>query len=164
MVKSVRQFKETLELRSLPLNRLRSHRYFPAVIISLVVLSAACIHVWQRVVVIGLVREVSALERANFELVDASQKIRTEIAALSMSTRIENYAIDSLGMQRVSADRLVTLAPEDTRDLSSDELVTLISSIKRVAECLPVLTEAQAGAQELEPIRFETPDGNGDNR
>lgn len=158
MAKSVRQFKETIELRSLPLHRLRSHRYFPAIVISLVVLSAACIHVWQRVLVIGLVKEVSVLEKENAGLVDAAHKVRTDIAALSMATRIENYAIDSLGLQRVSADRLVTLAPEATRNLSSDELATLISSIKRVAEYLPVVTEAQAGAQELEPIRFDPAD------
>jgi cell division protein FtsL len=161
MARSVRQFTETLELRSLPLHRLRSHRYFPAAVIALVVLAAACVHVWQRVVVIGLVKEVSALERENRGLVDDAQKVHTDIAALSMATRIEQYAIDTLGMQRITPDRLFTLVKEESRQLTNDQLATLISSIKRVAECLPVVTEAQATAKPLEPIRFEDDEDSG---
>jgi cell division protein FtsL len=163
MAKSVRQFKETIEFRSLPLHRLRSHRYFAAAVIAAVVLVAACIHVWQRVVVINLVKEVSALDKENRSLVDDAHKIQTDIAALSMATRIELYALDTLGLQRVRADHLYTLIPEATREFSSDDLTTMISSIKRVAECLPVLTEAQAAAQELQPIRFEPAD-NGEGQ
>lgn len=160
MARSVRQFKETIEFRSLPLNRLRSHRYFPVAVIALVVLAAACIHVWQRVVVIGLVQEVSALEKKNRSLVDDAQKVQTDIAALTMATRVERYAVDTLGLQQVRADRLYTLVPDVTRNLSSDELATMLSSIRRVADYLPALTEAQA-AQELQPIRFEPSDDSG---
>jgi hypothetical protein len=66
-------------------------------------------------------------------------------------------------MRRVRADHLYTLIPEDDRELSGDDLTTMISSIKRVAEYLPVLTEAQAAAQELRPIKFESVE-NGEGR
>jgi len=164
MARSVRKFTETIELRSLLFNRLKSHRYFPATVLALVVLAAACIHIWQRVVVISLVKEVSVLQKENLALVDDAHKIQTDIAALTMASRIERYAIDTLGLQRIRPDRLYTLIPESAGELSTDRLTTMISSIRRVAECLPVLTEAQAAAQELRPIRFETSEKDGANR
>ena len=159
MALSVRKFTETVEFRSLLFNRLKTHRYFPAAVLALVVLTAACIHIWQRVVVISLVKEVSVLQKENYDLVDRAHKVQTDIAALTMASRIEQYAIDTLGMQRVRPDRLYTLIPESAGDVSSDRFSTMISSIRRVAAYLPVLTEAQAAAQELQPIRFDTEDG-----
>jgi cell division protein FtsL len=153
--RSVRNFKETLEMRSQLFKRLQGHRYFPMALIVAVVLGAACVHVWQRVMVIGLVKEVSQLEKENRRLVDDTQKVQTDIAALSMSARIERYATDSLRMRPVPVDRLYTLVPEASRRAPSDDLATMLSSIKRVAKYLPVLTEAQAGASELQPIKFE---------
>lgn len=155
MARSVRKFKETIEFRSLPFNRLRSHRYFPATVLALVILAAACIHIWQRVVVISLVKEVSALQKENRGLVDAGHKVQTDVAALCMATRIERYALDTLGLKRVSPDSIYTLVPRSVGELSSDELTTMMSSIRRVAEYLPVLTDANAAAKKLEPIRFE---------
>lgn len=153
--RSVRRFKETVEFRSLPFKQLRSHRYFPATVLVLVVLVAACVHIWQRVIVISLVKEVAALQRENRGLVDAGHKIQTDIASLSMSTRIEGYAVDTLGLQRVSPERFYTLIPRSTGERTTDELTTMISSIKRVVQFFPVVTDAQAAAQELEPIKFE---------
>jgi len=152
---SVRNFKETLEMRSQLLKRLQGHRYFPMAIIVAVVLAAACVHVWQRVMVIGLVKEVSQLQKENRGLVDDTQKIQSHIASLCMSGRIERYAADSLGMHAVPVDHLYTLVPEASRSAPSNDLATMLSSIKRVARYLPVLTEAQAGAAELQPIKFE---------
>jgi len=153
--RAVRNFKETLEMRSQLFKRLQRHRYFPIAMIVTVILAAACVHVWQRVMVIGLVKEVSQLEKENYRLVDDTQKVQSEIASLCMSARIEQYAADSLGLQPVPVDHLYTLVPEASRSVPSDELATMLSSIKRVARYLPVLTEAQAGAAELRPIKFE---------
>jgi cell division protein FtsL len=156
MARSLRKFKETVEIKSLPLHRIRSHRYFPVAVVASFLLVAACIHVWQRVVVIGLVREVSLLQKESRCLVDDAHKLRTEIAALSMASRIEQYSIDSLGLQRVSLDRMVTLIPEESREAPADQLATMFSSMKRVAEYLPTFSEAKAAHRQLEPIRFES--------
>lgn len=163
MARSVRKFTETVELRSLLFNRLKSHRYFPAVVITIVVLTCACIHIWQRVVVRSLVIEVTALEKENLALVDDTHKVQTDLAALTMASRIERYAMDSLGLQRVRPDRLYTLVPETTGELAADRLATMISSIRRVADFIPVVTEAQGAAQELQPITFgaDADDGTG---
>jgi cell division protein FtsL len=162
--RSVRKFKETVEFRALPLNRLKSHRYFPTAVIALVVLLAACIHVWQRVVVISLVKEVSALEKENRALVDDAHKLQSDITSLSMSSRIERYAADSLGLQRIQPDNLFTITSYDDGRLVTDEWSAMISSIKRVADYLPVVTEAKAEARELEPIKFESDEERGDGQ
>ncbi len=155
MVLPVRKFKETLEIRSGVFVRLKSHRYFPVTIIVALVLVASVIHVWQRVVVRNLVIEVSALGKENRSLVDDAHKIQSRITALSMTARIEGYAMDSLGLKRVSADQLFTLVPEEHTPVATDELATILFSIKRVAEYLPVLSPNQAGASQLQPLKFE---------
>ena len=161
--RSVRNFKETLEMRSQLLKRLQRHRYFPVALIVSILLAAACIHVWQRVMVIGLVKEVGQLQKENRKLVDDTQKTQSEIASLSMSSRIERYAEDSLGLRPVPVDHLYTLVPEASRTAPSDELSTMLSSIKRVARYLPVITEAQAGVSELRPIKFEVDPEEGED-
>ena len=154
--KSVRKFKETVEFRSLVFHRLRTHRYFPAAMLLAVVLVVACIHIWQRVHVIKLVKEVAELKAENVSLVDDYKKVQSDIAALCMATRIETFAYDSLGLKTVTADRLFTLVREKHREIPADELTTLMSSIKRVAKFVPVLSGSNANAGELEEIKFDT--------
>ncbi|MEW5795131.1 MAG: cell division protein FtsL [Candidatus Zixiibacteriota bacterium] len=155
--RSLRKYKETVEIRSLLFNRLRTHRYFPIAVMALLITGAACIHVWQRVVVLSLVKEVAALEKENRGLVDDAHKIQTEIAALSMATRIERFASDTLGLQRPSPNGLYTMTPVDIEMAESqDAFAALVSSIRRMADYLPERTEARAAAQELEPIKFDT--------
>ena len=157
IVRSVRKFKETVEFRALPLQRLKAHRYFPLAVMALILMAAACVHVWQRVVVISLVQEVSALEKESQGLVDDAHKVRTEITSLSMAARIERYAVDSLGLQRVQPERLFAVTADEREEApSSDEFAAVLSSIKRVVEYLPEVAEVHAEPQELEPIRFDT--------
>ena len=160
---SVRQFAETIQLRSLFLKRIQSHRYFPVALIALVLLSAACVHVWQRVVVMGLVHDVALMQQEHQGLVDDVEKVQSDIARLTMASRIEQYAVDSLGLRRVRPDSLYTLVPEAATERGDDELATMLSSIKRVADYLPVITETQADAAELQPIKIEPVDNAGGN-
>ena len=155
MARSVRKFKETVELRSTFLQRLRSHRFVPVVAISVALLAAACLHVWQRVTVIELAKDTAVLRKTNRDLVDDVKKLQSDIAALSMPSRIETYAVDTLGMQRVDPDRLFTLVNTSEKDIPDDEFVAMVSTIRRVADFLPVNTVAEASNRELKPIRFE---------
>jgi len=154
--RTLRNYKETVEMRAMPLNRIRTHRYFPLAVIAVFLTAAACVHVWQRVVVISLVKGVALLEKENRGLVDDGHKAQTEIAGLSMATRIERYAVDSLGMQRIQPSASFVLEPFQKQEQSPDELAAMFTSIRRVAEYLPERTEARAAAQELQPIKFDT--------
>lgn len=137
--------------------RIRSHRYFPASLVLSALLLVACLHIWQRVHVIHLVREVGELTLENRHLVDETKKAETEVAALSMASRIQSIAADSLGMKPMSSEVLFTLVKESQQaPPKKDELATVMSSFKRVVDHLPVITETQAGASELQPIKFDS--------
>jgi cell division protein FtsL len=161
MGRSVRKFKETVEIRSTYFQRLRSHRFVPALTLALALAAAACLHIWQRVAVIELARETTELRARNRALIDNVKKLQSDISTLSMPSRIESYAIDSLGMQSVSADRLFTLVRQEEKEIPADEFATMFHSIRRIADYLPVMTEAEASSRELKPIRFES-DADGD--
>ncbi len=159
MARSVRKFNQTRELQFSPLKRLRSHRYFPTAVVGLFLISAGCIHIWQRVTVIEMAKEVSTLRAANRLLVDDVKKIQSDISSLSSATRIEKFAVDSLGMTSVSADRLYTLVRKSEQSIPTDEFDAMISSIRRVADYLPVMTEANANSRDVKKIKFKTLDG-----
>lgn len=160
MARSVRKFNQTRELQFSPLKRIRSHRYFPAAVIGILLIGAGCLHIWQRVTVIEMAKEVSTLRASNRILVDDVKKIQSDIASLSSATRIEQFAVDSLGMTSVSADRLYTLVRKPEQSMPTDELDAMISSIRRVADYLPAMSEANANSRDVRKIRFETTGGN----
>ena len=156
MARTIRKFKETVDFQSQLIKRIRSHRYTPIALLVGALMTIACIHVWQRVHVISLVREVAELKTTNRDLLDAARKTQNEIAALSLGTRIEAYATDTLGMKTVTADNLFTLVRKRDKETTRDELATVLSSIGRVAHYLPALTEASANAGELRQIKFDS--------
>jgi cell division protein FtsL len=158
MVRSVRTFKETLDMRRFSLRRLRSHKYATAVALGVLVLAIACVHIWQRVTVIQLAKDVARLQVERRELVDNARKVNSEVASLSMSARIETYAIDSLGLLPVPGDRLYTIVSErnGTPEARSDQLTTLVDALKRVGDHLPVLSGTEASAETTDSINFDS--------
>jgi len=157
MKEAVRKFKETVEIRSSVLNRLRSHRYFYVGLLVGAILLACCFHVWQRVRVIRLVKETSHLRAEKKSINDNYKKVCSDIAALSMSARIENYARDTLGMIPVKADHLYTLVKNKKEpSLPDDELMVMFSAVKRIAKYMPVVVESKASAGEAPAIRFDS--------
>jgi len=157
MARSVRRFKETVEMRSGILKRIRSHRFVSIGFVALTLLVAACLHIWQRVIVIELAKDVASLRVENRSLVEDVKKIRSDIVALSTVTRLEKYAVDSLDLQPVAADRLFTLVRKSEKTIPADELKSMFSSIKRVADYFPVISDAHASpGMELRPIKFDT--------
>jgi len=148
--KTVRKFKETVEIRSSLLVRVRSHRYFPIGAVAGVFLLAACVHIWQRVHVIHLAQEIAVLRMENRLLGDDTRKVHADLSALSMSSRVETYAADSLGLAQVAATELITLVPEGVQAPSvKDDLHMVVKMAERWANVLPSVTQAQANAGEL---------------
>ena len=153
---TVRQFKEIVDINGSLFNRLRKNRYFPYALLTTVFLAAACIHIWQRVHVLKLVTEVSELTKENIKLDDELKKIESEIARLSMATRVEKYAIDTLGMIHVPADRLFTLIPGDKTMHDRGDLEEMSEAVRRIVEYLPVTSENMAMAGEPSQIRIDS--------
>ena len=156
MKRAIRKFKETVEIRSSPINRLRSHRYFPAAVLVCAILAASCFHVWQRVEVMALVKEVSHLRAENTDLVNNVKKISSEISSLKMASRIQRYARDTLGLELISADRLFTLARRKAEAGPPDDLAALMTAIKRIGGYMPVVSPTTVHAGEVRPLEIDS--------
>lgn len=156
MKETVRKFKETVEINTSIFNRVRTHRYFPVAFLLTVFLLVACFHVWQRVRVVALVKDVAQLKRDRVELLDDKKKVYSDIAELSMSSRIERYARDTLGLRPVAADRMFTLVKKNESAPSQDELELMYAAIKRVSNYLPMIESNSAEAQGVEGITVDT--------
>jgi len=149
MKRTVRKFKETVEIQSSLLNRVRASRYLPIAGLVAVVLLVSCVHIWQRVRVLDLVHRVSLLERENRNLADEIRKVYSDVSSLSMSARIRTYAADTLGLATIPADRLITLVPHNQGPSLSDDLDMVLAGFKRMTSYLPRVTETEANAGEL---------------
>jgi len=158
MRRPVRQFKEIIDIKKSVIIRLRTNRHLPYVLLTLTFLTAACIHIWQRVHVLELVRNVSQLNKEQSLLDDELKKVNSDIAALSMESRIEKYAMDSLGMSPVPADKLYTLVPDHNIGYKKDDFHAMLDAIKRVTDYVPRPSENSALAGEPSMIRIDSTD------
>lgn len=156
MKEAVRKFKETVEINTSIFNRVRTHRYFPVTFLLFIFLLVACFHIWQRVRVVSLVKEVAQLKQDRVELLDDKKKIYADIAELSMTSRIEGYARDTLGLKPVAADRMFTLVKKNEMAPTPDELELMYAAIKRVSDYLPMIESNSAAAQGVEGIKIDT--------
>lgn len=156
MKQTIRKFKETVEMRSSIFNRLKSHRYFPILMLLTAVLVASFIHVWQRFRVLELVHEVSLLKQENKELIDSHKKLHSDITALTMAARIETYARDTLGMQPVDPEQLYTLVPEKPAPQEPDQFGELVGAIERIADYIPVISGNDAMANSGTELKLDT--------
>lgn len=152
MKHAVRKFKETVEINSSTINKLKSHKYFSIALLFFCFLIVACFHLWQQATVVSLVKENSQLQKENDVLLDSKKKLYSQLASLSTSSRIERYAVDSLGLQLVEADKMLTLVSKNDILSQPDELQQMLTAIKRIAEYLPVIEETKAKAGALENI------------
>ncbi len=156
MRQSIRQFKEMVDIDGSVSKRLRTNRYVPYVILAIAFLVAACLHVWQRVHVLDLVTEVSKLTNEQSTLEDELKKINSDIASLSMASRIEKYAVDTLGMMPVPADKLYTLVSEENVGFKKDDLHAMFDAVKRVTDYVPRPSENSALAGEPATIIIDS--------
>ncbi|MDH3889712.1 MAG: cell division protein FtsL [candidate division Zixibacteria bacterium] len=159
MRKPVRKFKETVEIRSSTANRIMAHRYFPVAILVTLFLAICVIHVWQRVRVLELVKDVSRLRAENNRLVDAASKLNVRLAELSSAGRIERYARDTLGLEPAMADQVFTLVSQEEKLPQPDDLATMFQAIERVTRHVPAISPSRATAGDLRRLR---PDVLGD--
>jgi len=164
MKRTIRKFKETVEIQSSLLNRVRSSRYLPIAGLVTVVLLASCIHIWQRVRVLDLVHKVSLLEQENRNLADDVRKVYSDVASLSMSSRIQTYAADTLGLQTVPAENLFTLVTSGDRPSLADEFDKVVEGLKRATSYFPRVTETEANAGELRNPRIDSLARQGDGQ
>lgn len=156
MKEAIRKFKETVEIKSSLFKRLRSHRYFSAIVLTGLVIIVSCFHIWQRVKVYDLVMDVAILKKENKQLHNTLKKINSDISTLTLTARIEKYAKDTLGLKSITIDRLYTLEHKEYENSNQDEFDKMLSAIKRVSDFMPVITENEIRADELQIIKVDS--------
>jgi cell division protein FtsL len=119
-----------------------SKSLIPALFVTSLIL-LACLHVWQRVYVMGLVKEVSTLKTENGRLKDLVKKANMEVIELSRLSRIEKIAGEKLGLSKSDTENLFTLSLGD-RGFQPEGLEEVVTSLKKIADNLPVLNESRA--------------------
>lgn len=145
---SVQRYRATGNLRNSLRKKLVSSRsLIPTLFVGSVIL-LACLHIWQRVYVMGLVREVSVLEKENKTLSDLVKKTEMDIVELSRLSRIEKVATEQLGMSRVNMENTFTLTLNGA-EIKTEGLGEVVASLKKIADNLPVLNESKAETSEI---------------
>jgi cell division protein FtsL len=148
---SVERYRATDSIRkSLKKKLVSSRSVIPILVIGSLIL-LACLHVWQRVYVMGLVKEVSVLEKRNKELTDIVKKANLEILELSSLSRIEKIAGERLDMSGTRSENIFTLTFKESQP-GPEGLHDVISSLQKVADHLPTLSESNAETIDI----FET--------
>lgn len=148
---SVERYRATGNIRkSLKKKLVSSRTIIPVLVIgSLIIL--ACLHIWQRVYVMRLVKEVSALETKNKKLTDIVKKANLEILEFSSLSRIEKIASEQLHMSGTRSENIFTLTFKESTP-GPEGLQEVISSLHKIADHLPTLSESNAETIDI----FET--------
>jgi cell division protein FtsL len=140
---SVERYRATDNIKkSLKKKLVSSKSVIPVlIVISCVVL--ACLHIWQRVYVMHLVTETTVLEMKNKRLKDLVKKANLEVLELSSLSRIEKIAAERLHMNGSRSENIFTLILKET-DPRPEGLNDIISSLRKVADNFPVISESKA--------------------
>ncbi len=140
---SVQRYRDARNLKNALRRRIVSSKLFIPILFGVSMILLACLLVWQRVYVIGLVGEVAQYEEENRQLKDLLKKAEIESIELSRLSRIEKIAGERLGLEKIGAQSIYTLNLD--RDYSEQEsLGEIIASLKKIADNLPVLSETNA--------------------
>ena len=119
-----------------------SPRLIPTLIIVSIVVFA-CLHIWQRVYVLGLVKEIAVVEKEREHLTDLLKKTNSDASELSRLSRMEPIAIEKLGLGRTSAENLFTLEVKK-QEIKLSGIDNVKNSLKKLADNLPVINETKA--------------------
>jgi cell division protein FtsL len=140
---SLPRYRSTGKLRKSFRKRIiSSPRLIPTLIIVTIVVFA-CLHIWQRVYVLGLVQEISIVEKERENLTDLLKKTNSDAAELSRLSRMEPIAIEKLGLGRTSAENLFTLEVKK-QEITLSGIDNVKNSLKKLADNLPVINETKA--------------------
>lgn len=108
----------------------------------------ACTQIWQRVYILNLTAEVGDLRKERTTLQDLTKKSKVEINELCRHTRIEEIASEQFKLQQTASENLFTLV-SDRKFTDTDRFADLWTSLKKVTDHLPVITETKAETKDM---------------
>jgi len=145
---SVARYRATASLKKTLKRRLVTSRSIIPILFAVSLILFACLFIWQRVYVMGLVQEVSTLRTTNNKLSDLVKKNSLKNVDLSRLSRIEKLAYDNFKMAATTAGNSFTLTAGNRRARNSG-LDEMVESLKKFADNLPVLTESNAATSDI---------------
>jgi cell division protein FtsL len=140
---SVQRYQATDRLKKSFSRRMVSSRVVLPFLVVIAIILFACFHVWQRVHVLNLGKEISRLEKEKVILNDLLKKSSSDIMELTRVSRIEEIAMGEMGMVRGGTDKMFTLEVKRA-EVKKDDLDNVVSSLKKLADNLPVINESKA--------------------
>ncbi|SYZ72769.1 hypothetical protein TRIP_C20884 [Candidatus Zixiibacteriota bacterium] len=152
---SVERYRATNKLRQSYFRRLISSKVSVPAMFLLVVITFACLYIWQRVYVMDLAKDISQLEKRKQELTDQLRKASADVAEFSRLSKIEPLAAEKFGLTRTTSGNLFTLEVKRNTEPKRAGLDNVVWSLKKLADNLPVLTESKA-----DTLSYFKSDGN----
>jgi cell division protein FtsL len=143
MKSSILRYRATGYIKNSFGKKIVSSKSFIPILFAVSIILLSCLHVWQRVYVIGLVQEVSHVEKENKILTDKLKKAEIEKIELSRLSRIEKVANEKFGLEKTGARNLFTLQL-DGNGSEPEGIGEVITSLKKIADNFPVLNETKA--------------------
>lgn len=154
MNNSILRYRSTGTTKNSIGKRIVSSKSLVPILFVVSIIFLACLQIWQRVYVIGLVKEVSLYEKENKQIKDLIKKAELENIELSRLSRIEPMVAESLGLAKTSAVNLFTLQLEQEPAPPITGIGEVVFSLKKIADNFPVINETRAETVEI----FETDD------
>lgn len=114
------------------------------------ILFVALGHVWQRVTVLKITREIKNLSQEVAEVEKKYKYLNVELASLSSVERIESVAMNDLGMFYPKPEKIIYL--DDPLIVSPDkqkDTFVLWTEFKKMAKNFPFITEERLEAKEI---------------
>jgi len=148
LTKAPNRRKPVRPVRKSSLRRwLRRENLWPGLIIAGLI-ACACLYVWQQLYVMELTCDVKKLRDDNAHLSDMVKKAGSEITEMSSLATIEKRAAEELELTRTTSANLFTVIGDD-RLHETDGLERLFTSLKKVADHLPVISETRAATMDI---------------
>ena len=140
---SITRYQATGRFRKTTLKRMIASRgLVPAIVLGIVVV-CACVHVWQRNYVLELEKKNVLLEEEKMRLNDLIKKTGREVTELSRLSRIEQVALERLGLQRTSAGNIFRITVEKP-EVKREGLDNVFFAVQKLVNNLPVISETKA--------------------
>lgn len=127
--------------------KISSGSFLTILVVSALVLFA-CTQIWQRVYILNLSTEVGTLKKENKTLQDLTKKSKVEINELCRHARIKELASEQFKLQQTASENLFTLVSEH-KFADTDRFSDLWTSLKKVTDHLPVITETKAETKDM---------------
>ncbi len=89
-----------------PIRRMVASRSLSTLFVLSLLMVAAGLYIWQRVVALDLINEVSVLEETNRTRRDVLMKVETDVAELARFSRIAKLAEKQFGLKQIQSENL----------------------------------------------------------